>query len=128
MADWLLVRPTKSLAQDTQDFETKILTRLIGFSNVYNTVDTLQNRGVNHLNQTQLEKKLAQGTGVVGHLMYKITALLVWFEERFILRGSGEGMQSMLASLGAYLTQIDSLLSQPRYLLVLIMATFAVII
>ncbi len=126
MAYWLLVRPTKALAQDTQDFDQQIVIPFIGFPNIKNSVDLANTQPIK--NKSSLGQNLALGMGLAGHIMLKISILLEWFEARFILQGAGAGLQALLQQLGNYLNQIDSLLSQPRYLLVLIMATFAVII
>jgi hypothetical protein len=44
------------------------------------------------------------------------------------LKGSGEGLMKAMNFLGQYFELIDDLLMQPRYLLVLIMATFVVVL
>ena len=54
--------------------------------------------------------------------------VLHWFEERLVLRGGGEGLQRLIHLLGGYLLQVDELLTRPRYLLLLIMATLVVIL
>jgi hypothetical protein len=53
---------------------------------------------------------------------------LSWFEERLVLRGGGEGLQAGIRRLSGYLKGIEELLSRPRYLLLLIMATLVVIL
>ena len=40
----------------------------------------------------------------------------------------GEGLKRAIELIGGYLMNIEQLLSQPRYLLLMIMATFVVII
>jgi hypothetical protein len=54
--------------------------------------------------------------------------VLHWFEEHLVLKGGGEGMMEAIQRIGAYATRIEQLLAQPRYLLLLIMATFVVIL
>ena len=44
------------------------------------------------------------------------------------MKGGGEGLERGLKLIGVYLEHVERLLSQPRYLLLMIMATFVVII
>ncbi len=60
--------------------------------------------------------------------MERIASALQWFEEQFILKGGGDGLIKLLSVVGGYLLLIDQLLSRPRYLLLLIMATIVVIL
>jgi len=128
IGDWLLVRPTKALSQDLHDFEQQIVIRLTGFPKPTSVVDALPSNKQSQESNLSLGGNLGIGKGIIGHLMYKTAFLLSKFEERFILQGAGSGLQQLFVQLGYYLTQIDLLLSRPRYLLVLIMATWAVII
>ena len=57
-----------------------------------------------------------------------IASALHSFEENFILKGSGEGLLKGLNYLGKHLESVDRLLTQPRYMIVLIMATFVVVL
>ena len=45
-----------------------------------------------------------------------------------MLKGGGEGLHNAIQRIGGYPTRVEELLSQPRYLLPLIMATFVVFI
>jgi len=65
---------------------------------------------------------------MAGRLMEWLAKLLYWFEEHLVLQGGGEGLKRTIDLIGGYLKRVEHLLSQPRYLLLLIMATFAVII
>ena len=60
--------------------------------------------------------------------MESLADMLYWFEEHLVLQSGGEGLLKLLNLIGHYLLQIEVLLSQPRYLILLIMATFVVII
>jgi hypothetical protein len=53
---------------------------------------------------------------------------LHWFEDNLVLKGSGEGLMNGLDYIGRYIEKVDTLLSKPRYLLVLIMATFVIVL
>jgi len=50
------------------------------------------------------------------------------FEQRLVLQGGGGRLGSGLARLAEWLKLIEEMLEQPRYLLVLIMATVVVIL
>jgi len=60
--------------------------------------------------------------------MQRLATVLYWFEEHLVLQGGGEGLKRAIELIGGYLMNIEQLLSQPRYLLLMIMATFVVII
>ena len=66
--------------------------------------------------------------GVVGRLMEFLARVLPWFEEHLILKGGGEGLIAGIQRVGKYMLQAENLLSQPRYLILAIAATFVVII
>lgn len=65
---------------------------------------------------------------MAGRLMEWLASLLYWFEEHLVLKGAGEGLRQAIDLIGGYLKRAEDLLSQPRYLLLLIMITFVVII
>ena len=54
--------------------------------------------------------------------------MLHWFEEHLVLEGGDHGVQKIILRLGHALTQIDELLSRPRYLLLMLSLTFVVIL
>jgi len=125
-SDWLLVRPTEQLARDIQAFDDEIVNRLVGLPGQTSAVSSLaewEERG-----RGGASKGVGQARGVLGSIVEWLADLLYWFEERMVLRGGGEGLQEALQHLGSYLQQIEELLSRPRYLLLLIMATLVVIL
>ena len=65
---------------------------------------------------------------MLGHMMESTASMLYWFEDRLVLKGGGEGLIGLIQRLGIFANHIERLLSQPRYLLLLIMATFIVIL
>ncbi len=128
-ADWLLVRPTRCLSRDVQNFDEQVINRAVGLpaqASVISSLAQWEARKRAYLNLA--EGDIATGRGILGGIMEWVATLLHWFEERLVLRGGGEGLLAMLHQLGGYLTRIEQLLSQPRYLLLLIMATFVVIL
>ena len=85
-----------------------------------------QSKGVS-LSQISLND-VGFGRGLAGKVMEKIAFIFEWFEENIILKAGGEGLVNFISRIGRYLLQIDILLTQPRYLLLIIMATFVVVL
>ena len=119
LADWFLLRPTESLAKEVQDFDEKVVNRLIGLPS--------DSGGVQGQEQGWIDS-IGKGRGLSGRLMEMVAAAFEWFEEHLILQGGGEGLLKLINRLGRYMLTVEQLLSQPRYLIVLIVITFVVII
>ena len=60
--------------------------------------------------------------------MQHLASAMAWFEEHLVLKSAGSGLLGMIQHLGRYVLHIEGLLSQPRYLIILIIATFVVIL
>ena len=129
LTDALLVRPTVSLARDVQYFDEQVVTRLVGLP-VYS-------RSVSSLSQWEAIQKRAsstgagdvdQATGVAGRIMAWLANLLYWFESHLVLREEGEGVLHKLRRAGALLERVEQLLTEPRYLILLVVATFTAIL
>jgi hypothetical protein len=60
--------------------------------------------------------------------METVAGLLHWFEEHLVLKGGDKGILNLIERLGGSLEKIEDLLSQPRYLILLILATMVVIL
>ena len=128
ISDWLLTKPTKTLAHEAQIFDEQVVDRLTGIQSHSNILSTLSHWEAQQQGKVVLKNEVGQGNGLFGSLMQSAASALHWFEERLVLKGSGEGLIKLIQYLGKYLENIDHLLMQPRYLLVLIMATFVVIL
>ena len=145
MADWLLVRPIKSIAHDTERFDEKVINRLVGLPEQTTAITSIadwemqksisQTAGLLSKDQpvkgwhSEAEKQeVSRGHGFAGKLLEGLADMLFWFEEHLVLKSGGEGLLKLLNLIGHYLLQIEELLSQPRYLMLLILATFVVII
>lgn len=129
LGDWLLTRPTQALARETQTFNERVILPLVGLPARTNAVTSLvewesRKRGFSRL----AEGDVGHGEGIAGKLMESIASMLHWFEEHLILKGGGEGLVNAIQRVGGQLQKIEELLGHPRYLLLLLMATFAVII
>jgi len=127
IADWLLVRPTKDLARDIHDFDERVVNRVVGLSGSSGAIISLAQRQEQPQGAADAHG-IGTGRGMMGRLLQWIASTLYWFEEHLVLRSGGEGMLKGINVLGHYIEQIEKLLSNPRYLLLMIMATFVVII
>ena len=131
LADWLLVRPVKSIAHDTDRFDELIVNRLVGLPEqttaITSIVDWEEKKSTASADESD-KKQVTRAHGVAGKIMEGLADMLYWFEEHLVLKGSGDGLLKLLRLIGRYLLQIEVLLSHPRYLILLIMATFVVII
>ena len=120
LTDWFLLRPTHSLSKEVRDFDEKVVHRIIGLPSEQN--------GLQGLRQQSWIDSVGRGRGFSGRVMELIASGFEWFEEHLILQGGGEGLLKLVNHLGKYMLTIEKLLSQPRYLIVLIAVTFVVIL
>lgn len=131
MADWLLVRPIKSIAHDTERFDEKVINRLVGLPEQTSAITSIADweilKSGKHLSSSA-SNKVSRAHGLAGKTLEALADMLYWFEEHLVLKGGSEGLLKLLNLIGHYLLQIEELLSQPRYLMLLILATFVVII
>jgi len=123
ITDGLLVRPALQIANELQEFDEKVVNRVVGLPAQVGAVSSLAEP-----DQTRRSDHITRAQGVLGHLMQVIAGALHRFEEQLVLKGSGEGLVKTLHKIGSYLLRIEHLLEQPRYLWLLILATFIVII
>lgn len=127
VADWLLVRPTRALGHDVDRFDENVVSRMVGLPEQVHAVSSLSDWEAIQRSGPGREV-IGQGRGILGRLMEWLANLLHWFEDRLVLRGGGEGLIQALRHLGTYALEIERLLERPRYLMVLIMITFVVIL
>ena len=128
IADWLLTEPTQALARDVQAFDERVVNRLVGLPTQASAVSSLAEWEARQRGYLTVEGDIGRGRGVAGRMMEWLASALAWFEEHLVLSGGGAGLARGLRIRGGYLLQADELLSQPRYLFLLIMATFVVIL
>jgi NADH:ubiquinone oxidoreductase subunit 5 (subunit L)/multisubunit Na+/H+ antiporter MnhA subunit len=111
LARWLLVRPANDLGRDARNFDEKVIQRIVGLPA-----------------QASQSPRIGTGRGMAGKFMQGMASAFGWFEEHLVLKGGGESLTALLQYLSGYMAKIEDLLAQPRYLLVLILATFIVIL
>ncbi|MEZ5449553.1 MAG: proton-conducting transporter membrane subunit [Thiolinea sp.] len=128
LADWLLLRPTRLLAQEAQLFDERVIDRLTGTPSQVRQLSTLAQVQALQQGQLHLRSEVGIGSGLAGKLMQGLAQSLEWFEEKLVLQGSSEGLSGLAGMLGQRVEQVESYLRQPRYLLVLIAATLVFIL
>jgi hypothetical protein len=128
IAEWLLVKPTLSLSRDLQEFDDNVVNRMIGLPSQAATASYLTAWKKREGRYITEQGDIGQGRGLFGTLMEWVATALHWFEDRLVLHGGGEGLLKGLEHIGSYLLRVEELLAQPRYLMLMIMATFVVII
>lgn len=110
----LLVRPTLALSQDFQDFDDRVIRRIIGQPIELATVGPSGTKG--------------QVRGVGGHLLEALASLFYRFEQQLLLKGSGRGFRKGFLHLGRFLLRFEQLLEQPRYLMLVFMVGLVIIL
>jgi len=128
ISDWLLTRPTQSLAHDVQLFDEQVVDRITGIPSHSNIVRTLSHWEETQQGKTTLSNEVGKGRGFFGKSLEWLATLSEWFEERLVLKSSGDSLLKVINVLGGYLEIIDQLLMKPRYVILLIMATFVLVL
>jgi NADH:ubiquinone oxidoreductase subunit 5 (subunit L)/multisubunit Na+/H+ antiporter MnhA subunit len=116
LGDRLFTRPTQALARDMRAIDENVVSRLVGMPEAQRVAALIEPEAV------------VKGRGLAGGLLMWTAERLDRFERHLVLQGGGGKLGAGLARLGDWLKQIESLLEQPRYLLLMIMATLVVIL
>lgn len=125
--DWIAVKPTTLFAQDLNQFDERIVNRMVGLPGQIDAISSLTDYEERKRGLVNPETSLITGRGFFGAIMEKIANVLYWFEESLVLKGSGDGLINVLQKVGAYLGRIDYLFSRPRYLWLFILMTLLVV-
>ncbi|MDP1927188.1 MAG: proton-conducting transporter membrane subunit [Thiobacillus sp.] len=116
LADRLLTRPTQALARDARALDENAISRMVGLPASQRAATLLG------------DKTVIAGRGLAGRALAWVADHLDHFEQRLVLQGGGGKLGAGLHQLGQIFKQVENLLEQPRYLLLLVMATLAVIL
>lgn len=116
LGDRLLVQPTQALARDMRAIDENIISRMVGMPESQRAAALLA------------EEDLVKGRGLAGKFLESVAVRLDHFEQHLVLQGGGGKLAAGLHRLGMWLKWIEGLLEQPRYLLLLVMATMVVIL
>jgi len=115
LANSLLTRPTLALGRDVRALDERFIDPLLG-------APRDEERST-----TAAADELIRGHGVAGRALFAFASRLQALENRLLL-GDGGTLGGHLQRLGHYADAVESLLEQPRYLMLMVMATFAVIL
>ncbi|MEE9310154.1 MAG: proton-conducting transporter membrane subunit [Cocleimonas sp.] len=128
IADWLLTKPTRKISHDVQIFDEKIVDRITGIPAHSNMISTMSQWQEQQQGRSGAANEIGVGRGLFGKLLEFFATVSQFIEERIILKGSGEGLVNGMNYVGKYLEFVDKIFTQPRYILILIMATFVVVL
>lgn len=117
LAHSLLTRPTLALGRDMRALDEQVVDRLIGVPREDESAAAAEASA----------DDLIRGHGVAGKLLFQLAEQLQALESRLLLSGSG-ALQQHLRRAGEYMEALELLLEQPRYLMLMVMATFVVIL
>ena len=110
LARGLLLRPTLSLGHDMRRLDDRVIDRLLG-------VPQESRRGI-----------AMSGNGVAGRALTVLSEWLQLVEDRLVLQSGGGVMTRGLRRVGDAIRVLEGLLEEPRYLMLMVMATFVVIL
>jgi len=117
LGDWLVTRPVLGLAYDLHSFDRQIVEPAFGLP----APPTASNSQSGQ--QGGSDPEVLRVSGLPGLAVRALANALHWFEEKLVLQGAGQNMIVLGRRLGARLNQVEDLLNQPRYLVLIIFAT-----
>lgn len=110
LARGLLLRPTLSLGHDMRSMDDRVVDRVLGMP------------------QDPSRVKAVRGDGVAGQSLLIVSRLLQHIEDRLVLQAGGGAVGRVLQQAGHAIRVVEGLLEEPRYLMLMVMATFVVIL
>ena len=129
VANALITRPTHMMSGEVNTFDKKVINQMVGLPASANAISSLADwEQIKRSNQRNGYDKVGTGEGLLGKFMETIASQLHWFEEQLVLKGGGEGLLKVLQSMGNRLVRVERLLSKPRYLWLMILATLVVVL
>jgi NADH:ubiquinone oxidoreductase subunit 5 (subunit L)/multisubunit Na+/H+ antiporter MnhA subunit len=127
-ADAILTEPTRLLASEVRAFDDRVVTRIVGLPEQTGAVSALADWEARAQSRLGVEGDITRARGAAGRLLAWVALGLAWIEDRLVVKGGAERATRPLRLIGGYLARADELLSRPRYLFLLIAATFVVIL
>jgi NADH:ubiquinone oxidoreductase subunit 5 (subunit L)/multisubunit Na+/H+ antiporter MnhA subunit len=118
LADRLLTRPTLAMARDMRAIDENVVSSLVGMPEAQRATALLDGH----------DEAVVQGRGLAGGLLMWVAQRFDRFEQHLVLQGGGGRLGAGVQRLGDWLKWVENLLGQPRYLLLLVMATLVVIL
>jgi hypothetical protein len=115
-----LVRPVQSVGHDMRDLDDKVLSHLVGMP---------ERRRAGAAEQGgDGRDSVIRGHGIAGRLLMWCAERLHHLEGYLVLQRAEGPLTRLLRGAGDYLRALEALLEQPRYLILLVAATFVVIL
>ena len=116
LANSLLTRPTLALGRDVRALDERFIDPLLGAP-----------RDDERSAASVAGDELIRGHGLAGRALFAFANRLQALENRLLL-GDGGTLGRHLRQIGHYADAVEALLEQPRYLMLMVMATFVVIL
>jgi NADH:ubiquinone oxidoreductase subunit 5 (subunit L)/multisubunit Na+/H+ antiporter MnhA subunit len=113
-----LIRPTRSVGRDMREFDDNVLAHLVGMPE--------RRRGGEDAASGRDE--VIRGHGLAGAFLIWAAERLHRFESHLVMQQGGGPLTRTLRLVGEYLLVFEGLLERPRYLILLVVATFVVIL
>ena len=124
------MRPTQQLARDVRNLDDNIVSRLVGMPESAVVPAFIVASGAEMVTgKEELNREQAvRGSGLAGALLEWVAQKLHAFESRLLFQGNDSRLSRIIALIGEYLLAVEGLLTQPRYMMMLVMATLVVIL
>lgn len=112
-----LIKPTLAVGHDMRDFDDKVLAHLVG-------MPERRRDAAAHLQADAV----IRGHGLPGRVLLWVAERFHQMEDYLVLHRAEGPLTRLLSGVGDYLRVLEALLERPRYLLLLVAATFVVIL
>jgi NADH:ubiquinone oxidoreductase subunit 5 (subunit L)/multisubunit Na+/H+ antiporter MnhA subunit len=113
----VLIRPFQAIGRDMRDLDDKLLSHLVGMPERWRAGPRAEG-----------DSAVIVGHGLAGRALYAIAETFRTLENRLLMKGSGGAFAHLMLGLGKYLLLLESMIEQPRYLILVIATTFIVIL
>jgi NADH:ubiquinone oxidoreductase subunit 5 (subunit L)/multisubunit Na+/H+ antiporter MnhA subunit len=114
----VLIRPAQAVGHDMRDFDDTVLSHLVGMPERRRAAVTTDS----------CADDVIRGHGLAGRLLIWVADRFRQLESYLVLHRAEGPLTRMLSGVGDYLRVLEALLERPRYLLLLVVATFVVIL
>jgi len=123
LGDHLLVKPFQKLAQDARLFEEQVIIRISGHPSSSHLLTRL-NAGKDALKQEYANNDI----GLLGKIMHILGDLFEWIENKLVLSDTQQRLKQNFKYIGDILENIERRLAEPRYLMLIIVVSFVMVL
>ena len=123
LGDHLLVKPFQKLAQDARLFEEQVIIRISGHPSSSHLLTRL-NAGKDAVKQEYVNNDI----GLLGKLMHILGDLFEWIENKLVLSDTQQRLKQNFKYIGDILENIERRLAEPRYLMLIIVVSFVMVL